>query len=93
MAYYAAAYVPHSDLHVELGSVRVTWGRQVSPPPATATFNDVPSETVEFAFVEALAASGITGGCGGGAYCPDAPVTRRQMAIFLAKALGLYWPS
>jgi hypothetical protein len=35
-------------------------------------------------------ASGITAGCGGGNYCPDAP-TRRQMAIFLAKALGLHW--
>jgi hypothetical protein len=36
-----------------------------------------------------LAASGITGGCGGGNFCPDNPVTRRQMAIFLSKALGL----
>ncbi len=42
-------------------------------------------------FVEALAASGITGGCGGGNDCPDSPVTRRQTAIFLARALGLSW--
>ncbi len=45
-----------------------------------------------FQYVEALVASGITGGCGSGSYCPDNPVTRRQMAIFLAKALGLHWP-
>lgn len=35
--------------------------------------------------------SGITAGCGTG-YCPDNPVTRGQMAVFLTKALGLYWP-
>ena len=31
-------------------------------------------------------AEGITGGCGGGDYCPDNPVTRAQMAVFLLKA-------
>jgi hypothetical protein len=24
-------------------------------------------------------------------YCPDNPVTRGQMAVFLATALGLHW--
>ncbi len=32
---------------------------------------------------------GITGGCGGGRYCPNATVTREQMASFLARALHL----
>jgi hypothetical protein len=64
----------------------------VSPPPATATFNDVPTSDPGFQFVEALAKSGITAGCGGGNYCPDATLTRRQMAVFLAKALGLQFP-
>lgn len=36
-----------------------------------------------------LAAAGITGGCGDGRFCPDAPLTRAQMAVFLARALGL----
>ena len=39
--------------------------------------------------IEALAASGITSGCGGTSYCPDNPVTRGQMAAFLVRALGL----
>lgn len=65
---------------------------QVSPAPATASFNDVPTNHPFFQFVEALAASGITAGCGGGNYCPDAPLTRGQMAVFLAKALGRQWP-
>jgi hypothetical protein len=73
--------------------VEVRWHRTVSPPPATASFNDVPTTDLAFQFVEALAASGITAGCGGGNYCPDAPLTRRQMAVFLAKALGLHWPN
>jgi hypothetical protein len=75
------------------GWVEIWWRRQVSPPPPTATFNDVPLPDFGFQYVEALAASGITGGCGGGNFCPDANLTRRQMAIFLAKALGLHWPN
>jgi len=36
-----------------------------------------------------LAAEGITAGCGGGDYCPDAEVTRDQMAVFLVRTFGL----
>jgi S-layer homology domain len=77
----------------ELLGARIVWQRQVSPAPGSATFNDVPTSDSAFQFVEALAASGITAGCGGGNYCPDASLTRRQMAVFLAKALGLHWPN
>ena len=76
---------------VGLRSVRVYYHRQVSPAPATATFNDVPVSHPFFQYVEALAASGITGGCANGNYCPDQPLTRGQMAVFLAKALGLHY--
>ena len=34
----------------------------------------------------ALFRRGMTGGCGGGNYCPDAAVTREQMAVFLLDA-------
>ncbi|MEW6336746.1 MAG: S-layer homology domain-containing protein [Acidobacteriota bacterium] len=64
---------------------------QVSPAPGTATFADVPTSHPFFQYVEALVASGITAGCGGGNYCPDAALTRGQMAVFLSKALGLHW--
>jgi len=66
--------------------------RQVSPAPMIATFSDVPVGSFGFQYIEALAASGITSGCGGGNFCPNEPLTRVQMAIFLAKALGLHWP-
>jgi S-layer homology domain len=65
---------------------------QVSPAPLAATFGDVPTDHMFFQFIEALAKSGITGGCGGGNYCPDNPVTRGQMAVFLAKGFGLQFP-
>ena len=71
---------------------RLTWNRQVTPAPATARFTDVPPTHSAFRFVEALAASGITGGCGANTFCPDAPLTRAQMAIFLSVALGLHYP-
>jgi hypothetical protein len=62
---------------------------QVSPPPGGATFGDVPTNSPIFQYVEALVAAGITAGCGGGNFCPNSPLTRGQMAVFLAKALGL----
>ena len=76
------------------GWIEIWWTPSVSPAPAAATFNDVPTTHPFFRFVEALAASGITGGCSANPplYCPDSSLTRGQMAVFLAKALGLHWP-
>jgi hypothetical protein len=56
------------------------------PPPATGTvFLDVPIGSFAAAYIEALAALSITGGCGGGNYCPTSPVTRAQMSVFLLR--------
>lgn len=77
---------------LQVQKFQVSWLRQVSPPPASATFGDVPTVHPFFQFVEALTKSGITGGCGAGNFCPDQPLTRGQMAVFLAKGLGLAWP-
>ena len=83
-----------SSSTLQLYKIRAQWERQVSPAPAVATFNDVPTNHPFFQFVEALAASGITAGCSVAPplYCPDAPLTRGQMAVFLAKGFGLQWP-
>jgi len=80
-----------TDGTTAISQIIIGYVRQVSPPPASATFADVPTSHPLFQFIEALVASGTTAGCGGGNYCPNAPLTRGQMAVFLAKALGLQW--
>jgi hypothetical protein len=74
-------------------AVKIGYRRQVSPSPAVATFLDVPPAHQQFRFIEALVAAGITAGCGGNNYCPDQALTRGQMAVFLAVALGLHHPN
>jgi len=83
---------PQANSNFRFKAVGVQWKRQVSPAPATATFNDVPVGHPQFQFVEALSSAGITGGCGPAVFCPTNPVTRGQMAVFLSIALGLHWP-
>lgn len=79
---------------LRFSAVRLFYNLQVSPAPATARFpNDVPTSHPFFRFVEAMAASGLTGGCGTGLFCPDTPVTRGQLAVFLSVALGLHFPN
>jgi cysteine-rich repeat protein len=57
------------------------------PPACTGTvFTDVPCTGGPFdPWIEDLAGRGITGGCGGGNYCPTASVSRAQMSVFLLK--------
>jgi hypothetical protein len=74
-------------------AVRVYYNLQVSPAPGVATFDDVPTGDFAFQFVEAFNAAGITVGCNAVPlqFCPDRNVTRREMAVFFAKALGLHF--
>ncbi len=60
-----------------------------TPPPANGDFTDVPLDHLMAAWIEQLAAEGITGGCGAGVYCPDGNVTRAQMAVFLVRTFNL----
>jgi hypothetical protein len=57
---------------------------------ATHSFSDVATSAFYHDSVAAIANAGITGGCGGSKYCPNSPVTRGQMAVFLNRlgALG-----
>lgn len=92
-AYTIVLSIPPGGLtsNLRIKSVEIWWKRQVSPAPGVASFGDVPTTSPYFRFVEALAAAGITSGCGSGNYCPGDPVTRSQMAVFLAEALGLHY--
>jgi len=49
-------------------------------------FADVPDSSPFHDDIITIATEGITGGCGGGNYCPTLPVRRDQMAVFLLKA-------
>ena len=60
-------------------------GSAYVPPACAGVFADVPCPGPFTDWIEQLATEGITAGCGGGDYCPNAPVTRQQMAVFLLK--------
>jgi hypothetical protein len=64
-------------------------GSAYAPPACTGDFTDVPCPGPFTDWIEQLAAEGVTAGCGGGNYCPDAPNTRGQMAVFLSKTFSL----
>ena len=71
--------------------LKTDFGSAYAPPACTGTvFADVPCQGGLFdAWIEDLASRGITGGCGGGNYCPADPNTRGQMAVFLVKTFSL----
>ena len=59
------------------------------PPCVTATFADVPCSSGFAKWIYELVRRGVTSGCGNGNYCPQAPVTREQMAVFLLRTKEL----
>lgn len=77
----------------EIGDLGAIWEGPFSfgfpTPPNTPSFADVPPEHQFFKAIEALKNSRVTQGCAVGWYCPDAFVTRAEMAAFLTRALGL----
>jgi hypothetical protein len=85
--YCPTASVTRQQMAVFL--LRGKFGLCYTPPPCTGTvFGDVACQGSPFdPWIEALAGLNITGGCGGGNYCPTDPVKRQQMAVFLLKAL------
>ena len=65
-------------------------GQDFTPEPATGTvFDDVPIGTFADAWIETFKELQITGGCSANPplYCPDDPITRSQMTVFLLKVI------
>jgi hypothetical protein len=56
--------------------------------PTNPYFTDVPSSHWAFKFIQKMRELGITGGCTATTYCPNNPVTRKEMAVFITVALG-----
>ncbi|MCC6347081.1 MAG: choice-of-anchor D domain-containing protein [Nitrospirales bacterium] len=74
---------------VVMGSLTIA-GKQVSlvqyGSPDNILFSDT-AGSAEASYINALAAKGITTGCGGGNFCPDDSVTREQVAAFIIRSL------
>lgn len=54
-------------------------------------FTDVPANHIFFNHIQRLRELGITAGCSANGYCPDAPNTRGQIAVFLTRGLFALW--
>jgi hypothetical protein len=71
--------------------LRAKYGSGYTPPAARHFFADLPVAGKEWqeAWVDQFYAEGITGGCGTGPliYCPENPVTRAAMAVFILRTL------
>lgn len=70
--------------------VRSLFGGDTFPFPDTPFFTDVPAGHPYFRHIQKMREVGVTAGCSATQYCPDDPVTRGQMAVFLVRArLGI----
>jgi hypothetical protein len=71
--------------------LRAKYGSAYQPPNAAGIFSDVPANYWAAAWIEQLAADGVTGGCASSPlqYCPASKVLRDQMAVFLVRNFGL----
>jgi hypothetical protein len=71
--------------------LRSKYGAAYSPPAvgSSSGFGDVPTTYWAAAWIKQLVTEGITSGCGAGIYCPESPVTRGQMAVFLSRTFGI----
>ena len=67
---------------------QVAAGAEFTPASCTEMFPDVPASSAFCPWIEQLVADGVSGGCGDGTkFCPDQPVTRGQLAMFLERAM------
>lgn len=71
--------------------LRAKHGASYTPPlvGSETGFDDVSTDYWAAAWIKQLAVEGITGGCGNNNFCPEQPVTRAQMAVFLVRTFNL----
>ena len=88
---YADGY--HPELPVDRGQMaafiaRAVCGGDAAVPAGSPVphFNDVPTDFWAYKYIDCLRSLGLAGGYGGNMYCPNDPVTRDQMAVFVYRA-------
>lgn len=76
--------------------VKAIHGAQGQPPPPPSgqapTFTDVSPSHPLYAYIEDFYKRGFTSGCGNNMFCPNNPLSRAELAVFLAKALNIIPP-
>lgn len=80
------------EQQVTRGQMAAFLERALNLPSGRGRFADVPARHTFREAIAALADANITNGCNpprNDRFCPDAPVTRAQMAAFLTRALDL----
>ena len=82
---------PHNNAALRSGTLTIA--NQTFTIFQGAAFLDVPIGHPFYEVIGKLSARGVTAGCGGGNYCPDAVVTREQMSAFILRAKGEFNPS
>jgi len=85
--YCPDSFVTRAEMAVLL--LRASHGADYVPPSPTGRFTDVPATAWAAAWIEGLAADGITTGCAPSRFCPGRTVTRAEMALFLVRAFGI----
>jgi hypothetical protein len=81
-------YCPNDTLtraEMAIFMVRSIFGNDNFTYTLTPYYNDVPSNSFGFQWIQKLTDLGITAGCGNNDYCPNDTVTRDDMAIFLVR--------
>jgi hypothetical protein len=83
--------IPVTRAQMAIFLLRSKYGSSYGPPAVGGStgFNDVSTSYWAGAWIKQLVAEGITAGCGTGMYCPESPVTRAQMAVFLVRTFNL----
>lgn len=83
-------FCPDAPLNRAQASImllRSRYGSSFNPStPRSQRFTDVPSSNPHYAWIDKLAADGITSGCRTNEFCPNDSVTRAQFAVLLLRA-------
>jgi murein DD-endopeptidase MepM/ murein hydrolase activator NlpD len=96
----AKGIAPHLHLEIHVSST-VHGDHRINPyhslvaalergdVPGARRFRDVSPDTTHAAAIERLAEAGVVSGCTADRYCPGLPVTRGDLAAYVAAAKGL----
>ncbi|MEA2604234.1 MAG: hypothetical protein QOF89_5226 [Acidobacteriota bacterium] len=83
-------FCPDGNITRSQMSVFLMVAAGVTPTPCPpSSFLDIPQGSSFCPWINAIAARGITAGCGGGNFCPENLVLRGQMSVFLATTFGI----